>query len=173
MKALIVIDVQNYFAVERAESLPEKIAWHIRESAYDHVIFTRFRNDPDSNFHRLLGFTEATQEPATQLHPALQEFVGEAVIFEKTTYSALKAPGLREYLDTHGVTELDICGVSMDACVLATVYDAFDLGYAVHVLEHLCSVSSDRHDYEDAAKTIITRNLTRRSYRTPRQGTES
>lgn len=170
-KALLVVDAQNYFAYEKAASLPAKIAGHLRQSAdeYDTILFTSFRNDPESNFHRLLGFTEVTGPPATDIHPALTEFLTDAPVFEKTTYSSMKAPGLVAYLTEHNIDELDICGISLDGCVLATAFEAFDLGYDVTVLENLCSVHSVRDDYEDAAKLIIYRNLSRNRVRSKRE----
>ena len=96
-KALVVIDVQKYFVVDRAANLPNKIAWHIKENDYDHVLFLKFRNDPQSNFHKLLNFSEVTKAPATDIHETLTEFVTDNNVFEKTTYSAFKAEKFVEY----------------------------------------------------------------------------
>lgn len=158
-KALVVIDVQNHFAVEKAADLPAKIADYIKRSNYDHVVFTLFRNDPTSNFHKILKFKKVTGPPATAIHPALLPFTNSKNTFEKLTYSAFKAPAFERYIRDNKVTELDICGINIDGCVLATAYEAFDLGFKVKILEDLSSVASDRQDYENAAKTIITRNL--------------
>ena len=167
-KVLVVVDVQNYFVVEKAIGLPEKIAWHIRESNYDQVLFVKFRNDSDSNFHRLLHFDEVTNAPDTDIHSALHEFATKDNTFEKTTYSAFKTDTFAQHLRTHNVTEIDLCGISLDACILATAYEAFDLGYQVEILDNLCSVSSVRHDLEDSALTIINRNLRPREFRVKR-----
>lgn len=166
-KALIVVDVQKYFAVEQAKDLPKKIVGYLTDSAseYDVVLFTKFRNDPSSNFHTLLNFTDVTQSPDTDLHDELLPFVTDENTFEKTTYSAMKSQELMEYLSEHNVRELHLCGVSLDACVLATAFDAFDLGYDVSVLDNLCSVSSARDDLVPAARTIINRDLRRKENR--------
>ena len=161
-KALIVIDVQNHFAVEKAADLPNKIADYIKSSSYDHVLFTLFRNDPSSNFHKILYWHKAMTKPGISIHPLLEAFTNSSNTFEKLTYSAFKAPEFVDYLREHKVTDLDICGINIDGCVLATAYEAFDLGFKVKILEELSSVASFRQDYEDAAKTIITRNLKRK-----------
>lgn len=158
-RALIVIDVQNHFAVEKAADLPAKIAKYIKESNYDYVLFTLFRNDPASNFHKILEWEKATKCPAIDIHPLLAPFTNKENTFEKLTYSAFKVPKFKRFLDKHNVTELDICGINIDGCVLATAYEAFDFDYKVRILEDLSSVASFRQDYEDAAKTIIARNL--------------
>jgi len=166
-KALLAVDVQNYFVTENAVGIPQKIAWYIEEeqSQYDVVLFAKFRNDPESNFHTLLGFTEVTQSPATDIHDLLQPFIANDTVFEKTTYSAMKSKPLLEYLQTHNIQALDICGISFDACVLATAYDAFDLGYTIKILENLCSVSSARDGLMEATRLIVGRNLQKRENR--------
>ena len=166
-KALLVIDVQNYFVTEKALELPQKIAGYLEESSsdYDAVLFMKFRNDSASNFHTLLDFTEAKESPATDLHETLLPFVTSDNVFEKTTYSALKSEALRAYLCDNKIEELDMCGVSLDACVLASAYEAFDLGFKVRVLENLCSVSSARDDLMPAALIVINRNLRKRENR--------
>ncbi len=161
-KVLIVIDVQNHFAVEKAADLPQKIAEYVKKSNYEQVVFTKFRNVPDSNFHKILHYTRVMSPPETDIHPALSKLADQHTTFEKITYSAFKGPGFKEFLDKAQATELDICGINIDGCVLATAYEAFDLGYKVKILEDLSSVASFRDDYEVSAKIIITRNLKRK-----------
>jgi len=54
-KALIIIDVQNYFVNELTKSLPEKIVRYINKTDYDFVVFTKFINKKGSNFFKLLN----------------------------------------------------------------------------------------------------------------------
>jgi nicotinamidase-related amidase len=157
--ALVVIDVQKHFAVERAADLPQKIAKHIDKSPYDYVLFTLFRNDPSSNFHKILKYKKVMSSPATDIHAILAKYLNKDNTFEKLTYSAFKAQKFKRFLEDNAVTDLYICGINIDGCVLATAYEAFDLGYNIKVLEDLSSVASPRQDYEDSAKIIIARNL--------------
>lgn len=160
--ALVVIDVQKHFAVEKAAHLPEKIVDYIKRSHYDYLLFTLFRNDPGSNYHKILHWHKAMESPGIDIHPALEPYAKKDNTFEKLTYSAFKVPAFVKFLKDHDVNELDICGINIDGCVLATAYEAFDLGYKMRILENLSSVASDRQDYEDSAKTIIARNLKRK-----------
>jgi nicotinamidase-related amidase len=161
--ALVIIDVQNHFAVEKAADLPAKIVNHLQHTTYDYVLFTLFRNDPSSNFHKILHWDKATQKPAINIHPALEPYGNTENTFEKTTYSAFKAYKFLDFLKKHTISTLYLCGINIDGCVLATAYEAFDLGYNVKILEDLSSVASFRQDYEDSAKTIITRNLKKKT----------
>ncbi len=161
-RALVVIDVQNHFAVEKAADLPRRIAEHIDREQYDHVLFTKFRNLPTSNFHKILHFKKVTESPATDIHPILEPYTRDENIFEKFTYSAFKSAEFVNYLQTHNINEILLCGINIDGCVLASAYEAFDLGYKVKIIEELSSVASFRDDYEESAKVIITRNLKRK-----------
>lgn len=157
--ALVVIDVQNHFAVEKAADLPEKILKYIKNTKYDHVVFTKFRNVSSSNFHKILHYKRVIKSPETDIHPVLEPLTNNKNTFEKLTYSAFKDPKFVDFLKRNKVRELSLCGINIDGCVLATAYEAFDLGYKVKILEELCSVASFRDDYEQSAKTIIARNL--------------
>ncbi len=170
-KALLVIDVQNYFVTEKAVGLPQKIAWYIEaeQDSYDAVLFIKFRNDPASNFHTLLDFKEVTKAPATDIHPDLASFATQENTFEKTTYSAMKSEALMQYLTANDIKALDLCGISLDACVLATAFEAFDLGYYVEVLDNLCSVSTARDGLMESAQMIIQRDLRKREDRFVRE----
>jgi nicotinamidase-related amidase len=42
--ALVVIDVQKGFAVEKASNLPEKIVEHLKNNKYDYALFTISHN---------------------------------------------------------------------------------------------------------------------------------
>src|SRR3989304_9141497 len=113
-RALAVIDVQNHFAVEKAADLPQKIAKHIKNSDYEHIIFTLFRNDPSSNFHKILHWQKATKKPDIDLHPVLLPYSNNINTFEKLTYSAFKSPGFAKYIKDNKITELEICGINID-----------------------------------------------------------
>ncbi|MES2970995.1 MAG: isochorismatase family cysteine hydrolase [Patescibacteria group bacterium] len=160
--ALVAIDVQKYFAVEKAADLPQKIVKHLESSKYDFVLFTKFRNDPGSNFHKILHWEQCTGPPATDIHPILVSYATPENTFEKTTYSAFKSEAFTSFLKTREIQELDLCGINIDGCVLATAFEAFDLGFNVKILEELSSVASFRDDYEQFAKTIIARMFKRK-----------
>jgi nicotinamidase-related amidase len=51
---------------------------------------------------------------------------------------------------------LVICGIDSDACVLATAFEAFDLGYHVKINFDLTYSSNDLHK---AAQLIAERNI--------------
>lgn len=158
-KALVVIDVQNFFTVGKAKNLPEKIAAHIKHSKYDHVLFTRMKFDPSSNFWKILKWKGPIKSPEIDIHTLLVPFARPETTFDKTTYSVFKSTEFLEFLYKNEIKILNLCGINIDACVLASAFEAFDLGFDVSVLEELTSVSSTKQEYENAAKVILARNL--------------
>ena len=49
-----------------------------------------------------------------------------------------RSTGLGEYFKSRGITQLFVCGVATDYCVLFSVLDALALGFSVFVMEDVC-----------------------------------
>jgi nicotinamidase-related amidase len=156
-KALLVVDIQNFFIDERTADLPRKIKQRIESEKYDELIFTKFINTLDSNFF-LNGWKHCMEPPETDIHPELASYANDSAVFEKHGFSAFRAEGLLEYLKRKGIKEIHICGTDTDACVLASAYDAFEFGYDVKVLEDLCA-SRNGKEFHDMGLKIMRRNL--------------
>lgn len=156
--ALIVIDVQNYFINKNTEHLPKKIAEFIEASQFDYVLFTRFVNHPKSNFAKMLGWDKCDSSPAIDIHIALKKFAKKGQIFTKDTLSAFKSEELRRFLKKKKIEEVYLCGTDSEACVLSSAFEAFDLGFKVHILKDLCA-STNGKEFHEYARTIMERNL--------------
>lgn len=157
--ALVVIDVQNYFVTERVKNLPKKIAEYIDKyrNRFDYVMFTKFVNNQNSYFFKY-GWHECMSSPDTDIHSDLVNFAEKYRVFEKISYSIFKAKGFTEFLKQHKITKLLLCGLDTDACVLASAFDAFDLGYEINVLTDLCESHSTK-ELHTIALRIITKNI--------------
>ena len=57
----------------------------------------------------------------------------------------------------HNVSKIYLCGVDIDACVLASAYDGFDLGYDIEVLKDY-SLSISGIELEEPTIKIIEKN---------------
>jgi nicotinamidase/pyrazinamidase len=81
------------------------------------------------------------------LHPLLADLTWDALFDkgrEEAAYSAFEGQEesgipLATWLLDHGIDRLDVCGISTDYCVRATVLDARQLGFRVRVLVDLTS----------------------------------
>src|SRR5690606_36215383 len=130
--ALLVVDVQHGFVNEHSEHVVPVITdlearW---ARAGRPTVFTRYWNYTDSPWERLIGWKALYGPPETDLVDELIQWADEpgAHTLDKTVYAALTPEGI-DLLRTLDVTDLVICGIAADACVLKTTVDAFELGY--------------------------------------------
>jgi nicotinamidase-related amidase len=139
---LIVVDVQNGFITPDSAPVVPVIAGLAEQWLNNggQVIFTRYFNYPGSPYERLIGWYALHQAPETDLADELAPLAARpgAVVTDKRAYSAL-TPDVRGLLDDGGFTDLLICGIATDGCVLKTALDAFDAGYTPWVLADACA----------------------------------
>ncbi|MBI4223611.1 MAG: cysteine hydrolase [Deltaproteobacteria bacterium] len=157
-KVLIVVDVQNYFVNEHTATLPAKIAKYLNEHSFPHILFTRTVNHPNSFFVKRLGWKKCFETPEIDIHETLLPFAKQAVIFDKATYSIFKYAPLLQFLRKNEIQKMSLCGIDTDACILASAYDGFDLGYEVSILSEL-TASHYGEVFMEAALKIIRKNL--------------
>ncbi|MDP4000330.1 MAG: isochorismatase family cysteine hydrolase [bacterium] len=158
--ALIVVDVQNYFVNEHTAGIPGKVVDYIRSRKPETVFFTRFVNREGSNFVKSLGWRECMSSPDIDLHSELADFADESNTFDKTSFSIFHSKALADRLKEAKVTNIQLCGIDTDACVLVSAFEAFDRGYDVEVLEELTGSHHGKGLY-DSAMEIIRKNLRR------------
>lgn len=154
--ALLIVDVQHYFMKDAPKDLPQRIVNHQGAINYDHVVFTNFKNEPGSNFVKSLKWDKCNTDKDAKLPKEFSEIASEHNTFTRACYSAFKTTNLHAYLQKRQVERLIICGVDSDACVLATAFEAFDLGYHVKIDFDLTYSSNDLFE---AAQLIAQRNI--------------
>lgn len=157
--ALLIIDVQDFFLKDAPHDFANSIARHIEGNNYDHIVFTTFQNTPQSPFKTSLKWSKCRSPQDAALPANLAAYASSDNTFVRNTYSAFKHPDLHSYLQAHNISRLVLCGIDTDACVLATAYEAFDLGYHVKFEFDLCFSSAG---LQDEATTILRRNISSR-----------
>lgn len=177
MRALVVVDVQNDFCEGGAIPLPgavavaQQISRYVDSPAgkarYGHVVATAdWHIDPGAHFSDHPDYRDSwpphcvAGSPGAQLHPALSTDRIEAV-FKKGAYSAGYSgfegvddedTSLGDWLNQHGVRNVDVVGVAIEHCVCATAKDAVRKGFSVTVLASLTAgVSTESTDTALAA----------------------
>jgi nicotinamidase-related amidase len=158
----LCIDMQRIFSkggvwetpwMERVLPVVVEIAARYQER----TIFTRFitPQTPDQRpgqwqryYQRWKAATrEHLQADQLDLVPELARFVPPAHVIDKPAYSAFYLSGLDVFLRDRGVRSLFVTGAETDVCVLSTVLDAVDRGFAVVIVEDaLCSSSDAGHE---------------------------
>lgn len=86
----------------------------------------------------------------SQIVPELEP-IGDEIVVEKTTDSALTGTSLRLMLSNMGVKDVIVAGIFTDQCVSSTVRSLCDESFGVIVVEDCCAAATDalhRHELE-------------------------
>jgi nicotinamidase-related amidase len=138
---LVVVDVQNGFITEHSKPVIPVIANLVRrwQAARGDVVFSRYLNYPGSPFERLLGWTKMANGPDIELVTELAPYVSpHTPIVDKYIYTLFTPEGTH-LIDEHGWTDLYICGIDTDICVLKTAVDAFEHNLTPWILQDACA----------------------------------
>lgn len=143
-KALFIIDVQpGTFKGDKPFEVASKLPDFIRRFDYDAYIVAEYYAPPESMLAVQHGH-QISREDAGETCPKVRKAVNlksaPAMTILKTTRSCFKCfdkESLFAFLDKNHIKEIHLAGFDADDCVLATTYDANDLGYLVFVIEEL------------------------------------
>jgi nicotinamidase/pyrazinamidase len=167
-KALIVVDVQNDFCeggslpvtggAQVASDVSALLHHWTRQDpqapAYDVVVATKDHHiDPGAHWSETPDFVDSWPvhcEVGTDgeaFHPNLDPQPFDAVFLKgehEAAYSGFEGKeqsgtGLAEWLRSHQVEHVDVCGLATDHCVRATALDAVENGFTVRLLLDLCA----------------------------------
>ncbi len=133
---LVVVDMQNGFVRPASAHVVPVIDGLVQEwlDAGRDVVLTRYVNHPGSPHERLTGWTGMRDAPETDLVDPLRRHAGRAVaVLDKDIYSLFTPAGARLVRD-RGWTDLYLCGIATEGCVLKTAVDAFERGLSPWVL---------------------------------------
>lgn len=160
-RALVVIDAQPATLQSAdAERRLALISAYIAKANYSAYVVARYHAPADSMFARQCDWQLSPEDagPSDEAIDAAIAATGRPVLaVEKTTRSIFKARSVdaRAFLDAHGIDELHICGFDVNDCLMATAYDAIDLGYFSYVIEE-CSGRTDANPtLIEAALTVL------------------
>lgn len=126
--ALIVIDAQNGFISDHSRPVIPAIASLVQrwQAAGGDVVFTRYLNYAGSPYERLIRWSKLKNSPEIDIVPELLPLASKATaIVDKTIYSFFNDEG-ETLVREHGWSELYVCGLDTESCVLKTVVDAFE-----------------------------------------------
>lgn len=135
---LVVVDVQNGFIREASAPVVPVIADLVRrwQAAGGDTVFTRYLNYAGSPFERIMRWTKLQGRPDIDIVDALQPYANRATaVIDKTIYSLFSPEGV-QLVAERGWTDLYICGIATESCVLKTAVDAFERDLTPWVIEN-------------------------------------
>ncbi|MDQ3151606.1 MAG: cysteine hydrolase [Actinomycetota bacterium] len=156
---LLVVDVQNGFVTEDTEHVVPAIQdltarW---DQADGTTIYSRYFNYPGSPFERLMNWRQLYRPPDTDIVPELTLGAQRSTVIDKETYSAF-TDDFVSLVRRCGWTDIVVCGIDTDLCVLTTVFDAFGSGITPWIVTD-CSASTGGLAVHDAALLIMGRGV--------------
>ena len=142
--ALLIIDVQEGFINDATQHIPAVV--EALQDNYELVFATRFINATDSphrkwiNWHRFGG-------ESTEINLAFDLKDG-AVVIDKYKYTCIDE-GFLDKLRANGISEVHVCGIDTDACVLKCAVDLFEANIRPVVISSACAshAGADFHEY--------------------------
>lgn len=148
-KFLLVVDVQKGFVTDTSRHVLSKI--EAVQERFETVIYARFINPAPSPFRSILDYHKLGRgSPDADF--AIRPCPGAAVM-EHTAYSSVTGE-LLYWLRDRQVSEVCVCGIATEACVLKTVVDLFESHFVPWVVQDLCA--SDKDDrFHDMAVEVI------------------
>jgi nicotinamidase-related amidase len=138
---LVVVDVQNGFITEHSKPVVPVIVDLVRrwQAARGDVVFSRYLNYAGSPFERLIGWTKMADSPETDFVGELAPYVGpHTPVVDKHIYTLFTPEGTH-LVDERGWTDLYLCGIDTDSCVLKTAVDAFERDLTPWILKDACA----------------------------------
>lgn len=164
-KALIIVDVQSGFLNDRNKYIIDIIKTLIGNTSYDFYVESAFHAEKGSLWEKQTNWTlpkDKNSKTVEELSALLSN--KSHLHMEKQTKSTFKGiPDLDNKLKKRGIEEVHIVGLDANDCILATAYEAFDLGYFTYVIEE-CTESSSSEEIRDVGFKILQHlNLTNNS----------
>jgi nicotinamidase-related amidase len=138
---LVVVDVQNGFITEHSQPVVPVIVDLVRrwQAARGDVVFSRYLNYPGSPFERLIGWTKMANGHETEIVTELTPYVRpDTPVVDKYIYTLFTPEGTR-LVNEHAWTDLYVCGIDTDICVLKTAVDAFEHNLTPWILKDACA----------------------------------
>jgi nicotinamidase-related amidase len=152
---LVIVDVQNGFvsdATRHIVPIISRLAERWLDAGRD-VIFTRYVNYAGSPFERNFSWSAMKASPEIDIVDALSECVRRATaVIDKGLYTMFTAAGSSVVSD-HGWTDLHICGIDTEACVLKIAVDAFERNLTPWIIAD-ASASDSGREYHNAGLLV-------------------
>lgn len=154
MKNIIIVDMQKGFINDNNSHLIGKINAYLNNNTFQNVIYTKCIYNSTSSFVKILNWHGMKDKDEQQI---VVDVLNNATILNKEGYGLTQDD--LNLIKSKGITEIEVCGTDIDACVLAIAFNLFDNGIKPIIMQNLCASSSkDKTMYENALK-IMTRQF--------------
>lgn len=148
-KFLLVVDVQKGFVTDASRHVLTGIQYI--QSHFDTVLYARFVNPDPSPFRNILNYNKlgrGSEDAVFAITPC-----ESSAVMEHTAYSCVTGE-LLYWLRDREASEVCVCGIATEACVLKTVVDLFEYHFVPWVIEDLCASDKSDHFHQISIEVI-------------------
>lgn len=139
-KALVIVDVQPDFIDTRNEYIIENIVTLVEKVEYDMYVEAVFHTEPNSIWKKQTNY-ECLKSQNTCSVVKIQESLEwfKAIKIQKQTKSIFKWDiDILSLLKQNEIEEIHFVWVETNDCIMASVYESFDLGFFSYAIEECC-----------------------------------
>lgn len=157
---LVVVDVQNGFIREPSAAVVPVIAGLVDrwQRANGDTVFTRYLNYEGSPFERLIGWSELMTAPQTDIVDELQPYAKKATaVIDKTGYGLFADEAGAALVRERGWSDIYVCGIATESCVLATCLGAFEANLDPWLIEDASASHAGQHVHD--AGVLVTQRF--------------
>lgn len=139
-KALIIVDVQSDFLNNSNSYIVDNIVKLVKNTSYDMYIEAVFYTKPNSIWKKQTNYECPKSEntcSVSEIKDCLKEL--NSVKIEKQTKSIWKWDiNVLKLLKNNKIEEVHFVWLETNDCILASVYESFDLWFFSYVIEECC-----------------------------------
>ncbi len=161
-KALIIVDVQPAFITRRNGYVVRNIVALIKKEPYDLYVESIFHAERGSIWDKQTGWICPKDKNFHTDARIIKALKGKRTVHaEKETKSVFKGDkDVAQLLKKHNIGEVHIVGYDTNDCVLATAFEAFDLGFFTYAIEGCVESSSTSTLHKNALAILRHLSLT-------------
>lgn len=165
-KALFVIDVQPSSITERTRYIVPNIQHLIQSVEYDLYFEAIFFADKGSIWDQQQKWVCPKDDDFCTVSEIAQLLAARnAILVEKSTKSIFKGnKDIEKILLDAGIKEIHLVGMDTSDCVLASAYEAFDLGFITYLIEECCQTASNEERHQNALSLLRQLCMTNHSF---------
>lgn len=137
---LVVVDAQVGFLQGTTVTIIPRIKRLLRRFAAvgAPVVFSRYHNYPGSLYEQLLHWYRVRDDRDVRLVPDLDEWAAHGTVIDKTGYTVF-VEDMDKLIAATARTDVVLCGVDTETCVLKSAVDAFERGLLPWVVQDACA----------------------------------
>ncbi len=150
---LFVVDIQNGFISIETSHTKQRIRKLLDANLFDYVIFSKFKNLPESPYRNILKWDNLTKPYEQELIKEIRPYAN--LVVEKGIYTVVNADTLR-FIEEKNIEVAFVLGIDTDCCVLKTAVDLFENNIRPFVLAYYSASNGGKASHH-AALTVLSR----------------